>query len=132
MNVKSAALTTFDGKPAVKAELAQPEGTPVSMAIYYDKSTQMPLGWTQTYSGRTMTFTYSDVKTGGELDASTFAWTPPAEASVYKQPDFMASLLKEGATAPDFTNDTPTGGKINLKEKLGKSKALLLNFWFYG
>jgi outer membrane lipoprotein-sorting protein len=128
--IKEAESATFDGKAAVKAKL--PGNPQVAQYLYIDKKTKMPLGWSQTYSGQTMEFKYSGVKLGEKMETSTFAWTPPADAEVYKQPDFMASLLKEGADAPDFSNDTTGGTKVSLKETLGKSKALLLNFWFYG
>jgi outer membrane lipoprotein-sorting protein len=129
--IKEADMAEFGGKKAVRAKLPS-RNAQLEMYVFIDPESKMPVGWSQVYGGNTTEFKYADIKLNAKMDAASFAWTPPKDAEPYKQPDFMASLLKEGSEAPDFTNDTPTGGKVGLKETVGKSKALLLNFWFYG
>ncbi len=77
----------------------------------------------------TMMGTYADLRLDAPLTPRAFAWKPPAGA---KKLDYTADLLKVGSPAPAFTLKTPEGAGVSLASTVGKNKATLVAFWFYG
>lgn len=75
-----------------------------------------------------VTISYDQVTPGVNLEASRFAWTPPAnarEASDGNSTD--AALALEGKAAPDFTLPGMDGKPVTLASL--KGNVVLLDFW---
>lgn len=60
-------------------------------------------------------------------DGSRLTLTPTTRAVIAPPAPKPPTLLAVGATAPDFTADTPDGGKLKLSDF--KGKIVLLDFW---
>jgi outer membrane lipoprotein-sorting protein len=81
---------------------------------------------------RTM-FRLKNVRINSPIAASVFQWTPPPMARVTPTPeDLERALIPVGQVAPDFNLPMPRGGQFSLSAARKRSKAVLLNFWFFG
>jgi len=63
---------------------------------------------------------WSDVTINAEIPDEKFAWLPPAGWQQWQEPILTDSLLKPGATAPDFELKLAKGGKVKLSDYKGK------------
>lgn len=83
--------------------------------------------------GGTHQFWLRNVKLNAPMPAGQLAFKPPTGFNL-SQPggDVNASLLKEGADAPDFRLPTPDGSELSLTAAREGKKVVLLNFWFHG
>lgn len=122
----------FEGKQAWQVDFTPETFKDVTLLMYVDPESFLPLGFEQTFGKDKMKMVYSDVVLGAKLQESDFAWKPPAGAKVYEEPDYAGKLLKPGTKAPDFTLKTAEGKDIKLSEKLKEGNGVLINFWFYG
>ncbi len=123
---------TFEGAKCRAIDLkgkSYPEG---KATVYVNPKTGMPAGYVAPAKNGAMKTVIAALKTNPTFSAEEFAWTPPSDAKEYEQPNYDEKLLKVGTQAPDFTLPSPSGGTVSLKDQLGKGKAIILNFWFYG
>jgi outer membrane lipoprotein-sorting protein len=74
--------------------------------------------------------TLRNLRVDEKLAAADFAFQLPAGAELEGPQD--AKLLPEGSPAPDFDLPQPGGGRLRLADLRKGSKAVLVNFWFYG
>jgi outer membrane lipoprotein-sorting protein len=82
-----------------------------------------------------LTTDYAGYIVDAVFDPSTFTFKPPPGATEMKTPtpqDYDAKLVKVGAHAPSFALPNPKGGTVSLAATRKRSKAVLVNFWFYG
>ncbi len=73
---------------------------------------------------------WSNVAVDAEISNDRFAWSPPKDWKQWKMPDIEESLLKPGATAPDFELAALNGGKLKLSSFRGQ--VVWLNKWRCG
>jgi outer membrane lipoprotein-sorting protein len=79
------------------------------------------------------TYILSDIKINTAPNASIFAYTPPAGATVRDQTKASASdrLIPVGAKAPEFSAQDPFGKPVTLASTIAKHKATVFKFWGY-
>lgn len=145
--------TFFRGTKAIVVSVDHNKAVPDKGGLmYFNADTLAPLAF-GTADGKTSAI-YKDIVLGAAMKPEEFAWTPPADAKSQDEmmkaamdaqaaaaakggqkpapapaaDDPTAHLLKEGAAAPDFTLQTPTGGTLTLSKSLGK-RATIINFW---
>lgn len=63
---------------------------------------------------------WSQVTINAEIPDEKFAWLPPVGWQQWEEPILTDSLLKPGATAPDFELKLAKGGKVKLSDYKGK------------
>lgn len=78
-----------------------------------------------------MTNTLTNIKLNAPRKPAEFAFTPPAGARLFEQPNYEKSLIPVGKPAPDFQLPQPGGQLLSLEKTLKEKKAVLVNFWFY-
>ncbi|MEM8874287.1 MAG: TlpA disulfide reductase family protein [Planctomycetota bacterium] len=76
-----------------------------------------------------LSLVYETMETGKAIDASVFAWKPPAEA---EPAEAQAAVAEDpnalvGAEAPKFTLDNLAGDPVTLEDQRGK--VVVLDFW---
>lgn len=76
--------------------------------------------------------TFSDLVFNALIPNRRFAYAPPKDATLYKEPSYDEKLLPVSSRAPEFNLATPDGGRVSLDKTLKEQKAVLVNFWFYG
>jgi outer membrane lipoprotein-sorting protein len=77
------------------------------------------------------TIEYGKVEIDPKLEKDAFAFTPPKDATEFKQDDDPSgALIAVGEDAPDFEATDLEGKKVKLSDYKGKT--VILNFWFYG
>jgi thiol-disulfide isomerase/thioredoxin/outer membrane lipoprotein-sorting protein len=74
--------------------------------------------------------TWTGLSRNAEIPDSLFHWTPPEGSAEYAEPSLEATLLPEGAAAPDFHTTPLEGAPFRLSDFRGK--VVLLNFWRIG
>lgn len=110
------------------------DGDPYMTRLWVDPKTNLPARYSA-YSfedGKfveTTRFDYSDWALDKPIDASLFAWTPPATATEYVPPPqpTLPPLLAAGTQAPDFTAQDRDGKAMKLSDFAGK--VVVLDFW---
>ena len=63
---------------------------------------------------------WSDVTINAEIPNEKFAWLPPVGWHQWQEPILTESIIKPGATAPDFELKLAKGGKVKLSDYKGK------------
>jgi thiol-disulfide isomerase/thioredoxin/outer membrane lipoprotein-sorting protein len=126
---------TLDGKPMdLTTETSTPrkldDGKELSylVKVWRDAKTGLPYRRTieMVTDGKAAPYLqldFSDWQIGEKIAPAEFAWTPPAGAEAYKEPE----LLALGSAAPDFTANAPDGTPVTLSSLKGKT--VILDFW---
>lgn len=130
---------TFEGRPYQVLELRRPELDRQVTRLYVGRDRLVHRMAATLRSGEDsvrVEAVFRNIRVGKRLPTSAFAYRPPATARVYVRdgagmPGLLAPLIPVGQPAPDFDLETPSGGRISLKDALRGKKALLLNFWFH-
>lgn len=73
---------------------------------------------------------YGAIDLAPSLEKDAFTFTPPKDATEFKQEPDEQGLLDVGAPAPDFVGTDLDGKEVRLSGFKGKT--VLLNFWFHG
>ncbi|MFY9234804.1 MAG: hypothetical protein WAO58_10140 [Fimbriimonadaceae bacterium] len=132
------------GKKVWATSLTYPQGAMMAgyqIELSIDKETGLPTKFTVSRDGKSEGGAeYKELLLDPPLKAEDFKFTPPEGAKEMKPgaPQTAASggvgaqLLNVGSTAPDFKLKTPENTFVGLKATAAKSKAVLINFWFYG
>ena len=76
--------------------------------------------------------TYHDIHIDRELPVESFAYAPPKGSQPFKMDVPVDKLIGIGKAAPNFNLPTPNNSRISLAGVRSESKAVIINFWFYG
>jgi hypothetical protein len=119
-------------------KFAQSEPQPATLVLYISAGNlidRLTLAVQSRTAAVHETVVLADVALDKPLGPTSFAFTPPAGATVIAESTAdpsTAGLLPAGASAPDFSLSTPAGGRVSLAQAAGGKRAVMVNFWFHG
>ncbi|HWP30567.1 MAG TPA: hypothetical protein VNK96_02425 [Fimbriimonadales bacterium] len=128
--VRSVKDTIFNGRSckAISLDYKGIVQPPRFNTFFVDPKTLMPLGWELRQEDMWEITIYENLRLNPPLKPSDFIWKVPSSARLKN----VNAQIKIGDKAPDFTLKGPNGETVSLNKTLTKSKAVLINFWYYG